>query len=115
MAFENVRLPITLNDRILKLRSLIVCSAKIIQTFSLPSQSTPHPGSLRSATHHPIDKILLFHPPLSLDEEWFPSLPFFEKRRRARVRTMIQIKSRKVKEKMRMSKAMMTLDMLPLS
>jgi len=41
--------------------------------------------------------------------------PFFEKRRRARVRKMIQIKSRKTKENMRMSKAMMTLDMLPLS
>jgi hypothetical protein len=40
---------------------------------------------------------------------------FFEKRRRPRVRTMIQIKSRKINKNMRMSKAMITLDMLPLS
>jgi hypothetical protein len=44
-----------------------------------------------------------------------PFFFFLEKRTRARVRKMIQIKSRKIKQKMRMSKAMMALDMLPLS
>jgi hypothetical protein len=44
-----------------------------------------------------------------------PFLVFLEKRRRARVRKIIQTKRRKIKQKMRMSKAMMTLGMLPLS
>jgi hypothetical protein len=39
--------------------------------------------------------------------------PFLEKIRRARVRTMIQNKSRKMTKNTKMSKAMMALDILP--
>jgi hypothetical protein len=42
-----------------------------------------------------------------------PFFPLFEKRRRARVMTMMQNKSKKMKDDKRTSKAMMTLDMLP--
>jgi len=43
-----------------------------------------------------------------------PFFLFFEKRRRARVKKKIHTRSRKIKQNVRTSNAMMTLDMLPL-